>query len=225
MDSRSSRSSNYRTEHLVWHVQLAWILARGQVGISMSTQMFLVHDTGRCRLVMRRFRFSGGSGHSCNAHVVIDEDAKCAPRDEKGYKPNLDRTTPLTDPRWPNVCSECGLAFDISPDCGAQVNELDWIEGGGHRFVYGVGHWAFPAGAVLRSLWRDVEGRPPAYQIGLPNGTVWNTNDRASVSGSNTIGPYWEVSGEAPNFTVTPSIDDQGSNPWHGFITNGILTP
>lgn len=31
----------------------------------------------------------------------------------------------------------------------------------------------------------------------------------------------WTVSGEAPNLTVTPSINAAGE--YHGFITNGVI--
>lgn len=64
---------------------------------------------------------------------------------------------------------------------------------------------------------------------GHPGQISWRTGDRASDGG------YWTVTGEAPNLTVTPSIDvlrfvKQGDKHvregsyFHGFITNGEIT-
>jgi len=33
----------------------------------------------------------------------------------------------------------------------------------------------------------------------------------------------WNVSGDAPKLTVTPSIQIMGEGGWHGFITNGEI--
>lgn len=62
--------------------------------------------------------------------------------------------------------------------------------------------------------WRDHE----CWAVVLPNGGIWYSGLPA-VSGA-----YWTTTGEAPNLTVTPSIDDQDPrSPWHGWITNGEL--
>lgn len=192
--------------------------------------LFIVQPTGRCRLSLRRFRHRDQpAGHFHDASVVIDEDASVTPDRPDGTKPVTDHRVPHDDPRWPTACA-CGYEFAIC-DCGQpgcvaedswQVNELDWHAGGGQRFAWGVGSWDGPPGAVMRTLWRDVAGRPPAWHICLPNGTWWNTNDRSSGDG-NQIGPYWDVTGTAPLITVSPSINDQGSRPWHGWIRNGEL--
>lgn len=65
----------------------------------------------------------------------------------------------------------------------------------------------------------DVEGRGPCYVIKLPgNGGAFHTNMKATDAG------YWEVTGEAPNITVKPSIN-VGPEVWHGWITDGGLSP
>ena len=55
----------------------------------------------------------------------------------------------------------------------------------------------------------------------LPNRTVWHTWEHVAGTGNR-----WNVTGEAPNLTVSPSIWDQtpGSE-WHGWIRNGVLEP
>jgi len=62
--------------------------------------------------------------------------------------------------------------------------------------------------------WRDHE----CWAVVLPNMTIWYSGI-ASASGS-----MWTTTGDAPNLTVTPSIDDQDpGRPWHGFIRDGRL--
>ena len=53
------------------------------------------------------------------------------------------------------------------------------------------------------------------------NRTVWHTWEHVAGTGNR-----WNVTGEAPNLTVSPSIWDQtlGSE-WHGWIRNGVLEP
>src|SRR5215469_4225221 len=124
-----------------------------------------------------------------DASVVIDENAAVA---RTGRMAIPDDFVPHDDPRWP---ARCGCGEPFADDDRWQVNEQDWYEGGGQRFTWGVGSWAGPPGAVMRTGYRDAEGRPPSWHICLPNGRWWNTNDRASVPGSDQIGPYWQVTG------------------------------
>jgi hypothetical protein len=56
------------------------------------------------------------------------------------------------------------------------------------------------------------------WAVVLPNYTVWYSGIAAAD------GSYWTVTGEAPNITVHPSIDDRDPNrPWHGWIRDGEL--
>lgn len=185
--------------------------------------LFIVEPAGTCRLSLRRFRHGRDEGgHYHDASVVIDENAVVSPDGPDGTKPVTDHRVPHDDPRWPTACP-CGEAF--TSEDSWQVNELDWYEGSGQRFAWGVGSWDGIPGAVMRAPWRDIDGRPPAWHVCLPNRTWWNTNDRAASAGpGNQLGPYWTVSGEAPRFTVSPSIDDQSpSRPWHGWVRDGHL--
>jgi hypothetical protein len=182
--------------------------------------LFIAEPTGRCRLVLRRFCY-GRKGHSHDASAVIGEDEPVTQCGPDGVKPVTDGRIPHDDPRWPRSCA-CGEPFSDSDEW--QVNELDWYEGGGHRFCWGIGSWNGPPGAMVKADWRDVpESRPPSYIVFLPNGAYWCTNDRASGP-DGTIGPYWDVTGTAPDITVSPSIDDRDpARPWHGWIRSGML--
>lgn len=54
-----------------------------------------------------------------------------------------------------------------------------------------------------------------------PRGAIWTTTTRAS----DPPHELWDITGEPPDMTVTPSIDVQVEGGWHGHITNGELTP
>ena len=69
-------------------------------------------------------------------------------------------------------------------------------------------------GDMWRTPDRDHAGRE-AWFIRLPNDVFWCTTDRPEGTEQ-----MWDVSGEPPNITVSPSINAIGS--WHGFITDGV---
>ena len=77
------------------------------------------------------------------------------------------------------------------------------------------------------AMWRwpdlDADGRE-AWVVVLPNeaGIWWTTYYATGTE------QMWEVTGEPPNITVSPSInagDGPGKGNWHGFITDGVMTP
>lgn len=188
-----------------------------------AVPLWIAAPTGTCRLSLRRFRHgTDDAGHYHNASAVISEDAPCTPEDAVTGRPASQERVSRDDPRWPAACP-CGEPF--RDDDERQVNELDWHEGAGGRFTWGTGSWEGIPGAMIRSPWRDRPGRPPSWTVFLPNGSYWNTNDPSSGDGGK-FGPCWEVTGEAPLITVTPSIDDRDpARPWHGWIRNGELVP
>ena len=60
--------------------------------------------------------------------------------------------------------------------------------------------------------------------VKLPSGgSEWNIDlgRRINASGGRQV-PAWTRTGEAPNVTVTPSINNVGR--YHGWLTNGVLT-
>jgi Family of unknown function (DUF6527) len=192
-----------------------------------GTALWIAEATGTCRLALRRFRLRDEDGrlrdpggHFHDAMVVIDENA-ASTRGEDGHREVRGDRVPHDDPRWPASCL-CGEPF--RDDDEWQCPELDWFEGSGGRFAWGIGSWDGIPGAMIRAKWRDIDGRPPAWVVFLPNGTTWCTSDRAAADG-NAVGPYWEVTGTPPLITVSPSIDDRNpGRPWHGWIRSGEMT-
>lgn len=75
-------------------------------------------------------------------------------------------------------------------------------------------------GFEVGDMWRwprgDRDGEE-AWVILLPGRRVWSTVDYASGGGR------WEVTGEAPDLTVTPSIWVSPPDGWHGWIRDGQL--
>ena len=60
------------------------------------------------------------------------------------------------------------------------------------------------------------------WAVVLPNGRVWRTTDPAS----DPPHELWDVSGEPPDITVSPSINDTSPRGgWHGWIRDGVLDP
>jgi hypothetical protein len=81
------------------------------------------------------------------------------------------------------------------------------------------------AGACARCPIESHFGQPGrsyvCWMVRLPgDGGWWHTN----MKSTDEPRAYWTVTGEAPNFTVTPSIN-VGPEWWHGWITGGELTP
>jgi hypothetical protein len=184
--------------------------------------LFIAEPTGTCRLRLRRFRHGGeGESHFHDAAAVIDENAPSSRARLEGRHRAGDDRVPRGDPRWPAACP-CGCLFEDDDEW--QVNELPWYEGSGHRFAWGIGSWDGPAGAMIRAPWRDdtPDNGCPAWTVFLPNGTTWCTRDQASVPGGGR-GSQWTITGVVPHITVHPSINDQGTRPWHGWIRNGEL--
>jgi Family of unknown function (DUF6527) len=190
----------------------------------MGAALFIAEPTGTCRLSLRRFRYRDdwmSGGHTHDATVVIGEDEPVTPPAPDSTKPVTDDRVPRNNPRWPSCCG-CGEPFH--DDDSWQVNELDWYEGAGQRFCWGIGSWDGPPGAMIRAPWRDdtPDNGCPAYVVFLPNGSHWCTRDQSSGP-DRKLGPQWSVTGNPPLITVSPSIDDRSSPPWHGWIRDGEM--
>lgn len=71
-------------------------------------------------------------------------------------------------------------------------------------------------GFLSTYYWRDWADIRPPLCIVCPNGETWEADRKASN------GEGWEIRGEWPNLTITPSIVVRG---YHGFLTNGEFTP
>ena len=63
-----------------------------------------------------------------------------------------------------------------------------------------------------------IQNRLPCWIIRFPDKCAWwHTNWKSTSSNQ-----YWNVIGEAPRLTITPSINI-GNGIWHGWITDGMM--
>lgn len=72
-----------------------------------------------------------------------------------------------------------------------------------------------PGTGFSRNFWQNGYGNRPSYMVVLPCGCPFHM-DAATRDGGG-----WDVTGEAPNLTVTPSI---GHEHYHGWLANGELS-
>jgi hypothetical protein len=186
------------------------------------TDLFIAEPDGTCRVSLRRFCYGAAtSDHRHGVITVIGESEPEYGRDADGIRRTPEDLTSHDDPRWPQACA-CGYLFTAEDQW--QVIQQSWYEGGGHRFAWGIGAWEGPPGAMIRAEWADHPGRPPAWIVFLPNRTHWSTNDRPAGGPGNQFGPYWDVTGTAPDISVHPSIDDRTpGREWHGWIRDGAF--
>ena len=183
---------------------------------------FVLEDTGRDRVYLRRFNDHGDDPHGpmgyCNASVAIGEEPRLAEiRDATEEE--------RRDPRWPAACSQCGKAFADSdhwqmfrrslyrgmhPEQGEVLVTLDEA----------------PAGALWRAIWYE-----PVTEWRGPDGQSWvcmTPGGEWFIDGPSNSNGRWERSGAAPLFTARPSIlipNQDGSERYHGWLTEGVLTP
>ena len=70
---------------------------------------------------------------------------------------------------------------------------------------------------------RDILGKRPPIMVVLPTGTDFCVD--CAYCGSQD-GHGWTVTGDAPDITVSPSINHWAGSDrcWHGYLQNGILT-
>jgi len=74
-------------------------------------------------------------------------------------------------------------------------------------------------GYLSPEYYRDHLGKRPALMVSLPGGEDFCLD---SCSSNNDYAHGWTVTGDAPNITVSPSINFTGR--FHGFLTNGVLS-
>lgn len=65
---------------------------------------------------------------------------------------------------------------------------------------------------------RDWHGKRPPIQVILPNGHLLCVDYKFSGKEHG-----WVVTGEAPNITLSPSINSLSNPGYHGWLQNGIL--
>lgn len=203
-----------------------------------DVKCFLVEPTHLARAFLRCYI----SGSSCpgehgyhNAMVPIgDLDGLIDP---EGFLHSPRASDYASDGRWPEQC-DCGWPFGSGPT-------LAWIEKAGRLDgiaddvegrtwqVFVDRLWRNPESGVVGTLTDHGAGAMfDAFWMGAsyagPDGHHWSlilppgrgNVDVWSMFGPASNGGGWEISGEAPMLTASPSIQ---SGSYHGFLRNGVL--
>lgn len=117
---------------------------------------------------------------------------------------------------WPRVLPKTPDAAPISmsdlPYMGMKVGDMWFLDK--HHPVY---QCFF---ATLSPRYRAIQDKREPLWVILPDRTLFCVDVLAWAGGTHQ-GEGWEVSGEAPKITVSPSIHIVGS--WHGYLENGEL--
>ncbi len=189
-----------------------------------TVKCFLLTPTDRVRRALRRY-VGGHEGGQCsvnpagyhNAETPIEDGPAIIGAD--GCCRTEPREWPRDDPRWPTHCI-CGYQFAegdhwqlfyervyVRSDTGEEVTLRNAPPGA---------IWEAP---WMADVWKGHDGK--CFYCMLPNGAgEW------CIDGPATNGPGWERTGEAPNFTCTPSIgrlDKDNRWMYHGWLRNGEL--
>lgn len=183
-----------------------------------EVKCFLVVDTGRDRLYLRRYarvasKCTGPMGYH-NVSVSIgetDTPGACESSDAPpaGYE---------SDSRWPTHCT-CGYEFQAS-DHWQLFRRSIYCRDTGEEWV----QEELPAGAMYDAPWlkgvggRNVGSDGLALHVVCPPARGWC--DHWHVDGPANNGPGWERTGDPPNVTATPSIQTPR---YHGWLRNGVL--
>ena len=190
----------------------------------MAWRCFMVRESDFVQIYLRRYSAGvyacpttfPGSVTYHNAEVIIDPQAPAAEHELVGKSPDAEMKA---DPRWPKHCA-CGRAFH--PEDYWQYNVDHLYEGSPDGKLYRLRD--LPPGAIWRATWmEDIQENPysnPAgevYALMLPSGNEWLIYGKASNSNKK-----WNVEGELPGITVTPSILQEGK--YHGYVKNGLVT-
>lgn len=180
------------------------------------TRLQIAEFTGRYMQVLRRYR--SGTENDCPLHGYHNATAEIGDHSERSKESGDDRW-PHDDPRWPQVCHCGGYLFVNSDHWQNNYVRIFRMPDGSEFQFWGAFGKVAPVGAMIRATWfddfKDIPG--DSWLIALPDGGEWITTQKASGGG------HWEVTGEPPNITVSPSIWHNQPNGWHGFIRNGEL--
>lgn len=144
---------------------------------------------------------------------------------------------PHDDPRWPLRCDHCAYTF-TSEDVWQVHYERQYVhQASGRKYsTTGVGTCNTdksrdaPDGAIWRADWMEDVGwvGPDArcYIVRTPGGD-WIIDGLSSNDVPKNQGGGWIRTGEAPRFTVRPSIligqKRDGGYEYHAFLTDGRL--
>lgn len=183
---------------------------------------FLLEEETRVRRGLRRSsteHCTGPLGYH-NARRAHDEIEY--PRGVIGIDAIIDRPH-IPDELWPDRCDACGFRF--AHDVERRITTCRVYR----RADYGelVTLRTAPPGAMWRAFWMEPGRAGPdgmAFVVRLPDGTDWLIDGPSYDSIGKPNGPGWTRTGEAPRFTVTPSILIHRTG-YHAHLVNGVLEP
>jgi hypothetical protein len=204
----------------------------------MAVKCFMVHETNRFRLSMRRYSRAtdcpGKHGYH-HAQTKVLETVEVE-KGADGYflLGRLDGRWPAADSRWPRAC-KCGYAFSESDsrqlfadqvyvdDAGIEYSSRK-LPPGAMYFERGHENWCGPDGRSLHVICPDGQ----AWCIDSPANNCTLPKDRGAYGVAHRC---WIRHGTPPLITVDKqgktcsagagSIQTRG---YHGFLRNGVFT-
>lgn len=219
----------------------------------MGIKCFMLHETGRFRIGMRRFVFSSNmdcakSPSKCHEAFTPALAVRQVAKDAEGHWQTIpDTYWPHSDPRWPTKCASCDYLFTDNDEW--QVYAVEELVTDDNRlfcrpgFIHTLGLTPAPAGAMwyanwVPDCWKGPDGHGLAVVCPGGAGHVWHIDGQASnCTNPNDVGPFdvahrcWVRHGTPPNITV----DKHGRTcragagsikvpGYHGFLRNGEFT-
>jgi hypothetical protein len=205
-------------------------------------ECFLIESTNDHWVYLRRYRSTYPEAGQCPRAPGAYHNAEALISEIQAEMPvSGDLGVPHDDPRWPLKCDHCAYIFQ--PEDQWQVNHR-------RKYVHQATGRTYaltgpencntdksidaPVGALWRADWlEDLDWRGPdgkSYIVRTPGGD-WTIDGPSTTGGgvrqSKESGGGWTRSGEAPHFTVRPSIligkQPNGSYTYHGFMNAGFL--
>jgi hypothetical protein len=181
---------------------------------------FLIEEVAVVRRGLRRYTSDSCSGPVGYHNARRAHDEIAYPIGIIGIDAIVDRPQ-IPDELWPDRCDACGMSFP--DDVFRQITTCRVyrrVDDGSLTTLR-----TAPPGAVWRAEWMEprrsgADGK--AYVVRLPEGTDWMLDGPSYDACGEEAGPGWVRSGEAPRFTVQPSILVHRTG-YHARLENGVL--
>lgn len=187
--------------------------------MSAPVQCFMIEQTDRVRLSLRRYRSSEAGrcalpwGYHDASTVLGEAPAIITERGNLDVRPE---TFADDDARWPTQCA-CGEAFVDSDERQVFQDAIYRRADTGEERP--LREWQRVPGAMWNAFWvADVWPGPDGLSlvVALPGGGEWNIDGPAKNDGR-----PWSRTGKPPRITARPSIL---TPTYHGWLTDGVLT-
>jgi len=184
----------------------------------MNIRCFLLEPSGLAEYELRRYSRSELQRCPGNRWQMRCHDARVVIG--RGPEHDHDWTPPPIHEMWPRLC-DCGYEFRPEDHWQANDQRLFRRSDTGEEITLRDA----PVGAIWRAEWLEGltgHGGPDGkvYYCRLPGRHDWCIDGPAENAAQDK--PGWQRTGEAPRFTVTPSVFPPG---WHGYLRDGELVP